>query len=96
MQAMLIFMLGKVSNKLAQASKVAPVVSTSSINKICLLAKLAGCAISKTSFTFSSQRPDLTITATDVTQTSVAVATKNSVDLGLANRVNVIDRKSVV
>ena len=38
----------------------------------------------------ASQRPDLTITATDVTQTSVAVATKNTVDLGLANRVKVI------
>ena len=38
----------------------------------------------------ADQRPDLTITATDVTQSSVAVATKNTVDLGLADRVKVV------
>ena len=38
----------------------------------------------------ADQRPDLTITATDVTQVSVAVATKNTIDLGLAERVAVV------
>lgn len=38
----------------------------------------------------ASQRPDLTLTATDVTESSVAVARKNTIDLGLSNRMTVV------